>query len=311
MYKISKIYENLLVKITNIYPYFTFFYFYFLYLVFCIKIRMVFSILIFKKGLNCIMRKTDFSFYSRVKKYTYEQMARQYREQIADKDIPWATFEEKLIESKIALVSVGGLYEKADTPFGNKDKKENYGAKEISMKAKTGDIEINAIDWDTDEAKKDINVVFPSEHLVLLQKEGIIGKLNDVAYSFSGFHEKKSVLQESVKSVINSLKNNENQGVLIIPVSPMTSEAACKIAKQIEKDGISTVLLTPFYEQALIYSPPRCAFVNFPFGRILGPAKRTTLQTAVLRELLKLFEKLKIPGEILNLNFIWSFGEMK
>jgi len=107
------------------------------------------------------------------------------------------------------------------------------------------------------------------------------------------------------------LQCNENQGALIIPVSPMTSEAACKMAQQIEKAGISTVLLTPFYEQALIYSPPRCAFVNFPFGRVFGPAKKVTLQTAVLRELLKLFEKLKIPGEILNLNFIWSFGEVE
>jgi len=136
-------------------------------------------------------------------------------------------------------------------------------------------------------------------------------KLNDVAYSFVGYHEKKSTLQESVKQLLKKLIENENTGVLIIPVSPMTSEAACKIAKQIEKAGISTVMLTPFYEQALIYSPPRCAFVNFPFGQVMGPVKKVTLQTAVLRELLKLFEKLKIPGEILNLNFIWSFGEVE
>jgi len=257
------------------------------------------------------MRKTDFSYYSRVKQYTYEQMARNFREQAPQKDIPWKPFEEKLIDSKIALITVAGGYEKEDEPFGDKDKKENYGPKEISIKAKTKDIKFAALDWNPSEAKKDANVIFPAEHLVLMQKEGVIGKLNDVAYSFSGFHEKKSTLRDSVKQVITSLKENENHGALIIPVSPMTSEAGCKIAKQIEKAGISTVLLTPFYEQALIYSPPRCAFINFPFGRVLGPAKKITLQTAVLRELLKLFEKLKIPGEILNLNFIWSFGEVK
>jgi len=257
------------------------------------------------------MRKTDFSYYSRVKRYTYEQMARVYREETQHKDIPWTTFEEKLIESKIALITVSGAYEKTDTPFSDKDKKENYGHKEISIKAKTEDLDYMTIDWNTSEVEKDANVIFPAEHLVLMQKEGIIGKLNDVVYSFNGFHEKKPALQESVKNVIDSLKENENQGVMIIPVSPMTSEAACKIATQIEKAGISTVMLTPFYEQALVYSPPRCAFINFPFGRVFGPAKNVTLQTAVLRELLKLFEKLKIPGEILNLNFIWSFGEVE
>ncbi len=257
------------------------------------------------------MRKTDFSYYSRVKQYTYEQMARNFREQTPQKDIPWKPFEEKLIDSKIALITVSGAYEKGDKPFDDKDKKENYGPKEISIKSKTKDIKFTALDWNPSEAKKDVNVVFPAEHLVLMQKEGVIGKLNDVAYSFSGFHEKKSTLKDSVKQVVKSLQENENHGALIIPVSPMTSEAGCNIAKQIEKAGISTVLLTPFYEQALVYSPPRCAFINFPFGRVLGPAKKVTLQTAVLRELLKLFEKLKIPGEILNLNFIWSFGEVE
>ena len=257
------------------------------------------------------MRKTDFSFYSRVKQYTYEQMARVYREETPHKDIPWTPFEEKLIESKIALITIGGITEKTDTPFAEKDKKENYGPKEINIKSKAEDLQYTALDWNPSEAEKDANVIFPAEHLVLMQKEGIIGKLNDVAYSFSGFYEKKSTFQESIKNVIVELKENENQGALIIPVSPITAEAGCKMAKQIEKAGVSTVLLTPFYEQALVYSPPRCAFINFPFGRVLGPANNVTLQTAVLRELLKLFEKLKIPGEILNLNFIWSFGEVK
>lgn len=257
------------------------------------------------------MRKTEFSFYSRIKRYTYEQMARNYREETPQKDIPWAPFEEKLLDSKIALISVGGVTPKDEEPFGEKDKKENYGPREVSIKSKTGDVQFTAIDWDPSEAEKDINTIFPSEHLVLLQKEGIIGKLNKVAYSFSGFHDKEPAFQDATKETIQNLKDNENQGALIIPVSPLTSEAACKLAKEIEKAGISTILLTPFYEQALIYSPPRCAFVNFPFGRIFGPAKKVTLQTAILRELLKLFEKLKIPGEILNLNFIWSYGEVE
>ena len=238
-------------------------------------------------------------------------MSRIYREKTPLKEIPWTPFEEKLLDSKIALITVGGITEKTDEPFGDKDKKENYGPKEINIKAQTEDLQYTAIDWNPEEAIKDANVIFPAQHLVLHQKEGVIGKLNDIAYSFSGFHEKESVLKEGVAKVITALKNNENQGVLIIPISPMSSEAACQIARQIEENGVSTVLLTPFYEQALIYSPPRCAFINFPFGRVLGAANKVTLQTAVLRELLKLFEKLKIPGEILNLNFIWPFGEVE
>jgi len=256
------------------------------------------------------MRKTDFSFFPRTKKYVYEQMARNYRETEPHKKVPWTPFDEKLLESKIALISVAGAYEKNMEPFTNKEKNSDYEYREIDIKTSVEDLEFMSLDWNADEVKKDMNVIIPSEHLVLLHKEGIIGQMNDVIYSFVGYHEKKSYLEKSVDKVIKSLKENENHGALIIPASPMTAEAACIIAKQIEESGVSTVLLSPFYEQALVHAPPRCAFVNFPFGRLFGPAKKLTLQTAILRDLLRLFEKAKIPGEILNMNFIWSFGEV-
>jgi hypothetical protein len=60
----------------------------------------------------------------------------------------------------------------------------------------------------------------------------------------------------------------------------------------------------------MILAPPRSAFINFPFGRILGKANHVTLHTAILRDTLRLFEKAKIPGEIFNLNFIWSCGKV-
>jgi len=255
------------------------------------------------------MRETDFSFLPVRKKMVYEQMARSYRVQEPRKKIDWVPFQEKLLESKIAYISIAGAYHKDEqTPFTTDEKSADYDYREIGVTSKCKDIRFTAIDWETSEVKKDCNVIFPAEQLVLLQKEGLIGELNDKIYSLSGYNENRKRLDKTINEIIAKLKENENVGVLIIPTSTVTAETGCILANAIEAAGISTVLLSPFYEQAMLYAPARCAFINFPFGRLLGKANEITLQTAILRELLRLFEKAKVPGEVICMNFIWPFG---
>ena len=56
------------------------------------------------------MRRTDFSFLPDRKRLLYEQIARSYRLQERRKNPPFAPFEKRLLESKIAVVSVTGAY---------------------------------------------------------------------------------------------------------------------------------------------------------------------------------------------------------
>ncbi|MBU0713522.1 hypothetical protein KJ762_08380 [bacterium] len=256
------------------------------------------------------MKKTDFSFLPDKKQLHYEQMARSYRINERQKNTAWTNFEGKLIESKIALISVCGAYLKSEKAFTGGANEQNYAYQPIDINFDRDDLEFMALDWETSEVALDINVVLPIDRLVLLQKEGLIGKINDNLFSFSGVNENRDLLDKSIKKLIKELKKEECHGALIIPCSAKTAETACLIASQVEAAKISTALLTPFYEQALIMSPPRCAFINFPFGRVLGKSKHVTLHTAILRDTLRLFEKAKVPGDILNLNFIWSYEKI-
>jgi len=256
------------------------------------------------------MKKTDFSFLPERKQLLYEQMARSYRVRERQKNTDWIPFKEKLIESKIALVSVCGAYLKDEEPFTADESNHNYSYREIDINFNRENLKFFPIDWETSEVKEDFNVVLPIDRLILLQKEGLIGKINDYLYSFSGANNNTGLLVKSVKQVAKELIEAECHGVLIIPCSAKTAETACMIASQIEAAQIPTALLTPFYEQALILSPPRCAFINFPFGRIIGKANHVTLHTAVIRKTLRLFEKSKVAGEILSLNFIWSYDKL-
>jgi len=237
-------------------------------------------------------------------------VARSYRIKERQKNTSWTPFEEKLIESKIALISVCGAYLKSGDAFTKETDDQNYNYLPIDINFDRKDLAFTALDWETSEAEKDINVVLPIDRLVLMQKEGLIGKINENMFSFSGANDNRDLLEKSINKLAKQLIKEECIGALIIPCSAKTAETACLIALQLEAAELSTAMLTPFYEQALIMSPPRCAFINFPFGRVLGNADHVTLHTAILRDTLRLFEKAKVPGEILNLNFIWSHGKV-
>jgi hypothetical protein len=256
------------------------------------------------------MRRTDFSYLPKQKELLYDQLSRSYRLQTRPKVINWTPFGEKLLDSKIALISVCGAYLKGQQPFTSEEGESDYTYRALDINFARDELNFFALDWEPGEAREDFNVILPIDRLVLLQKEGMIGKVNEYLYSFSGANSRADLLARSVKKLIKELKDLECNGALPIPCSAKTAETACLIANQIEAEKTPTALLTPLYEQAMILAPPRSAFINFPFGRILGKANHVTLHTAILRDTLRLFEKAKIPGEIFNLNFIWSCGKV-
>jgi len=254
------------------------------------------------------MRKTNFSPLPERKQLVYEQMARAYRVRERLKNTPWTPFNGRLIESKIAIISIAGAYLSDQKPFTNRETENDYKCREIPLTFNREDLHFFATDWEPGEVKADFNVILPIDRLVLLQKEGMIGKIHETVISIAGFTKSPKMFGKFLDKTYDTFKKSEVNGVLILPCSAMTSETGCQVANYLEKKGVPTVMLTTFYEQALTLAPPRSAFVNFPFGRPFGKAEHVTLHTAILRDTLRLFEKAKTPGEVLCLNFVWSFG---
>lgn len=255
------------------------------------------------------MRKTDFSFYKKGKQLYYEQLARSFRSKELVKPNYWTPFEEDLEEARIAFISVAGAYTDDQEPFTEEGNKKDHQYREIDADYDKDKINFLGLDWDTTEAEKDPNVVFPIKNVVLLQKEGVIGYVHKTVYSFSGHFEDESEVDKSIKDMIEKLKEDELDAAVVVPASVQTGEVAWEICNQVEGAEISTALISMFYEQLLHKPAPRCAYVNFPFGRPFGPANSITLNTAILRDILRLLEKTKRPAQIMNLNYVWSWGK--
>ena len=104
--------------------------------------------------------------------------------QMSRKCVPYTPVTAKLSEMMVAIVSSSGVYVEGQEPFTD-DGDESY-------RVIPGDVDPKALrfkhgHYDTSEAQKDPNVVFPMERLRELQAEGLIRGVSNKHIGFKGF----------------------------------------------------------------------------------------------------------------------------
>ena len=72
------------------------------------------------------------------------------------------------------------------------------------------------------------------------------------------------------------------------------------------REGFSTVCAVTVKEVAQQIRVPRSVFINFPFGRTLGPAHDTPLQESIVADMARALKTLDRPGKMINLPYRWS-----
>ena len=77
------------------------------------------------------------------------------------------------------------------------------------------------------------------------------------------------------------------------------------IARELEKNGITTVTLNMFLELAKRVIPPRTINIKFPFGAPFGDPNNKKLQLKVIQKALEMLENSNKPGEINELPYDW------
>ncbi|MYD36917.1 MAG: hypothetical protein F4X20_07940 [Dehalococcoidia bacterium] len=97
---------------------------------------------------------------------------------------PWTPFEKPLSEARIALLTTGGAYVR-DTQEPYIDDDPSYRV--ISSTTPASDLAIFHVHYDTSNAEKDINVIFPIERLREMAAEGALGSLSADAFGFMGY----------------------------------------------------------------------------------------------------------------------------
>ena len=77
------------------------------------------------------------------------------------------------------------------------------------------------------------------------------------------------------------------------------------VARFIEENDISTILLTMTPEFNREIGIPRIAAIEYPYGRVIGEVNDTDGQRQVLRDTLSVLAAAKNPGEVVPLPYTW------
>jgi D-proline reductase (dithiol) PrdB len=127
--------------------------------------------------------------------------------------IPWTTLGKPLSESKVVLISTGGVHLESDRPF-NLNGDPTFRV--IPKGTEPADIAISHQAYDRTDALRDINLVFPIERLRELEAEHVIGSLAEEHFGF-GLMPSAKRLMPSIKEVAQRISDGGVDLALLVP----------------------------------------------------------------------------------------------
>ena len=136
---------------------------------------------------------------------------------MVNETVPWTPFTKRLEECRVTLLSSGGISLKSQPPFdpGGRD---DFSFREIPRDVDVRELVINHDYYDHTDAERDINCVFPIERLRDLEKEGYIGELAPLCYTFMGRIFRRVGLQkEMAPDLVRRLKTNKVDVLVAVP----------------------------------------------------------------------------------------------
>ena len=144
---------------------------------------------------------------------------RNYQAVIFDR-APWTKLNKPLSESKVVLITTGGIMLKTDKEFDLNDPHGDSSFRRIPEDVALEDLTIIHKYYDHSDADQDPNLILPFEVLRELQTDGTVGSSNKFHYSFMGHIEEPhltTLIQKSAVDAANEMKQQQVDIALLVP----------------------------------------------------------------------------------------------
>ncbi len=135
-------------------------------------------------------------------------------------DTPWSRLRKDISQSRLALVTTGGVHLTTQVPFDMNDPAGDPTFREIPAPSALSDLTITHNYYDHSDADKDINIILPIERVMDLKKAGDIGDVNHRHFSFMGHitgPHIDTLIKGTAPQVVNLLKADNVDIVLLAP----------------------------------------------------------------------------------------------
>ena len=127
---------------------------------------------------------------------------------------PFAPLTKPIAESRVALLSSGGVMYRDQPRFHHED--ASY--RRIPKSAARADLSIWHFGYPTADAERDPNCVFPLERMRELEASRVIGELADPAFSFmGGIYSARKVREELAPQIADEVKRAHADALFLVP----------------------------------------------------------------------------------------------
>jgi D-proline reductase (dithiol) PrdB len=216
---------------------------------------------------------------------------------VKNRRAPFTPARRALPMLNLALISSAGAYIDGTPAFDTSSSTGDLSFKEIPIEVEAQDLRFAARGYDPAAMQQDINAQLPIERLLEFESNGIIGQLNPVFWSFSGFvPDAGKLADELVPMLVERVLRYEVQAVLLIPASRLCHQSVGLLARALELAGIPTMTLAVVKEIIEWVRPPRVALYDGDFGSVSGLPNWPEHQRRILDEALRLIEPMDQAG---------------
>lgn len=127
-----------------------------------------------------------------------------------------ARLPRPLSQCRLALVASGGIYRRGQVAFTFRD---DTSYRRIAIDTPGEDLRITHFAYDTSNARRDTNVVFPLRALKQLVTEGVLGSIARYALTFmGGIYSQRRVREELAPGIVEEVRTLDADIVLLVPV---------------------------------------------------------------------------------------------
>ena len=225
-------------------------------------------------------------------------------------DAPFHPLRKPLAQCRVAIVTTAAPFDPAKGDQGP-GAKYNGGAKFYSVydgdTTKTHDLRISHIAYDrVHTTADDSGTWFPLPQLQRLASQRRIG---DVAPRFFGAPTNRShrvTLETDAPEILARCRADEVDAAVLVPNCPVCHQTIGLVARHLEANGISTVVMGCAKDIVEHAAVPRFLFSDFPLGNSAGKPHDTDSQAFTLELALRVLETAPAAQTTVQSPLRWS-----
>ena len=225
-------------------------------------------------------------------------------------EVPFTALQKPLNQSVLGLITTAVPYDPAKGPQGP-GAPYNATAKfyQPYQNPMDGDIDLRIAHVGIDRKNanmEDSNCWFPSAVAKQAVQSGRVKALSPNFYGLPTNRSQRHTLEIDAPLILEMLRTDKVDVAVLIPNCPICHQSQSLLARYLEANGISTILMGAAKDIVEYCGVPRFLFSDFPLGNAAAKPNDSDSQALSFELALRLLESASTPRTTVQSPLIWS-----